>query len=146
MDYLIGFFSSLFLMYFGVRMAAKYMIFQQIKNQKATIRQSDNHLVIYSILTAKGINIMPKQNNLVTQSKKRKNTENIKVIIMDNSAYWIKDNTFYTAKVDEFGTVDRDTTRVVDTMGMNDVQLDQMLFIIDRLKEETFNDRGGSGN
>ncbi len=146
MDYIIGFFSSLFLMYFGVRMAAKYMIFQQNKNQKSMLKQSDNHMLIYSILTSKGINIRPEQKNPMTQSKKRERMENIKVIIMDNSAYWIKDNAFYTAEVDQFGTVDRDTTRIVDTMGMDDVQLDQMLFIIDRLKEETFNDRGGSGN
>jgi hypothetical protein len=133
-------------MYFGIRLAAKYMIFQQTKKQKTIFRQSDNHLVIYSILTSRGINIRPEQKNAMTQSKKHESMESIKVIIMDNSAYWIKNNAFYTAEVDEFGTVDKDTTRVVDTMGMDDVQLDQMLFIIDRLKEETFNDRGGSGN
>lgn len=133
-------------MYFGIRLAAKYMIFQQNKNQKTMIRQSDNHLVIYSILTSRGINIRPEQKSPMTQSKKHENMESIKVIIMDNNAYWIKNNAFYTAEVDEFGTVNKDSTRVVDTMGMDDVQLDQMLFIIDRLKEETFNDRGGSGN
>ena len=133
-------------MYFGIRLAAKYMIFQQTKKQKTIFRQSDNHLVIYSILTSRGINIRPEQKNPMTQSKKHENMESVKVIIMDNNAYWIKNNAFYTAEVDEFGTVDKDTARVVDTMGMDDVQLDQMLFIIDRLKEETFNDRGGSGN
>ncbi len=146
MDYLIGFLSSLLLIYIGVRMTAKYMIFQQAKNSKVQIRQSDNHLVIYSILTSRGINIRPEQKNTMTQSKKHENMESIKVIIMDNNAYWIKNNVFYTAEVDQFGTVDKDTTQVVDTMAMDDVQLDQMLFIIDRLKEETFNDRGGSGN
>lgn len=133
-------------MYFGIRLAAKYMIFQQTKKQKTIFRQSDNHLVIYSVLMSRGINIKPNIKNPMTQSKKHESLESIKVIIMDNNAYWIKNNAFYTAEVDEFGTVNKDSTRVVDTMGMDDVQLDQMLFIIDRLKEETFNDRGGSGN
>lgn len=71
--------------------------------------------------------------------------DSIKVIIIDNSAYWIKDNTFYTASVDDTGMVDKDTTRVVDTMTMDAVELDKMLFIMDRLREGLTNDSGGSG-
>lgn len=71
--------------------------------------------------------------------------DSIKVIIIDNSAYWIKDNTFYTAFVDDSGMVDKDTTRVVDTMTMDAVELDKMLFIMDRLREGLTNDSGGSG-
>jgi hypothetical protein len=65
---------------------------------------------------------------------------------MDNQAYWIKDNLFYTADMSIDGNVNKDTTRIVDTMTMNSVQLDKMMFIIDRLREEAFYDRGGSGN
>ena len=64
---------------------------------------------------------------------------------MDNQAYWIKDNVFYTADMAMNGNVDKDTTRTVDTMTMNKVQLDKMMFIIDRLREEAFDDRGGTG-
>lgn len=71
--------------------------------------------------------------------------DSIKVIIIDNSAYWIKDNTFYTAFVDDSGMVDKDTTRVVDTMTMDTVELDKMLFIMDRLREGLTNDSGSSG-
>ena len=63
---------------------------------------------------------------------------------MDNQAYWIKDNVFYTANM--IGdNVDKDTTRTVDTMAMNRVQLDKMMFIIDRLREEALDDSGSSG-
>lgn len=71
--------------------------------------------------------------------------DSIKVIIIDNSAYWIKDNTFYTAFVDDSGMVDKDTTRIVDTMTMDAVELDKMLFIMDRLREGLTNDSGSSG-
>ena len=64
---------------------------------------------------------------------------------MDDQAYWVKDNVFYTADMDE-GDVNKNTTREVDTMTMNKVQLDKMMFIMDRLREGTFNDSGGTGN
>ena len=41
--------------------------------------------------------------------------------------------------------VDKDTTSVVDTMGMNKVQLDKMLFIIDQLRDGKQHDSGSSG-
>jgi hypothetical protein len=88
------------------------------------------------------INTKPK---IKTQSKIHDSKINIKVIIMDNQAYWIKDNAFYTASIRIDGNVDKDSTRVVDTMSMNSVQLDKMMFILDKLREEAFDDRGGSG-
>lgn len=78
-----------------------------------------------------------------TQSKKHFDKTNIKVIIVDNDAFWIKDNVFYTAKMDEQG-VDKETTSVVDTMNMDKVQLDKMLFIIDQLRDGNRNDSGNS--
>lgn len=70
---------------------------------------------------------------------------NIKVILVDGSAYWVKDNAFYTAYLSEDGLVDKDTTRVVDTITMSGVELDKMLFIMDRLREGIDDDRGGTG-
>lgn len=69
----------------------------------------------------------------------------LKVIIMDNLAYWIKDNAFYMADMSADGTVNKDTTRLVDTTTMNKVQLDKMLFIVDKLAEGNLNDSGGTG-
>ena len=64
---------------------------------------------------------------------------------MDEQAYWIKDNVFYTADMDG-DYVDKDTTRRVDTMAMNTVQLDKMMFIVDKLREGNLNDSGGTRN
>jgi hypothetical protein len=50
------------------------------------------------------------------------------------------------ADMNNEGIVDKDTTRRVDTMTMSRVQLDKMMFIIDRLREENYNDSSGSGN
>jgi hypothetical protein len=69
-----------------------------------------------------------------TQSKARYDKNNIKVIIFDNDAYWIKDNIFYKAPlVNEI--IDKEAAEEVDTIHMDKVQLDKMLFIMDKLRE-----------
>ena len=42
--------------------------------------------------------------------------------------------------------IDNESARLVDTMSMNKVQLDKMLFIMDQLKEGDSNDSSGTGN
>jgi hypothetical protein len=80
-----------------------------------------------------------------TQSKLHYDKSNIKVIILDNNAYWIKDNIFYKAPlVNEL--IDKDSAEQVDTIHMDKVQLDKMLFIMDRLREGISDDSRGSGN
>ena len=79
------------------------------------------------------------------QSDKHFAKTNLKVIIIDNEAYWVKDNTLYTARMTAEG-VDKDTTTVVDTMNMDKVQLDKMLFIIDQLRDGKKDDRRGTGH
>jgi hypothetical protein len=80
-----------------------------------------------------------------TQSNKHFDKTNIKVIILDNNAYWIKDNIFYKAPlVNE--VVDKDLAEQVDTISMDKVQLEQMLFIMDKLREGINDDSRGSGN
>ena len=83
--------------------------------------------------------------NMNTQSKKHFDRTNVKVIIVDNQAYWIKDNIFYKAPlVDQL--IDKDSAEQVDTSDMDKVQLDQMLFILDKLREGINDDSRGSGN
>ena len=57
-----------------------------------------------------------------------------RVVFVENQAYWIKNNTLFVADMDE-GMVDEDTTREVDTMGMNKVQLEKVIHIVDALTE-----------
>lgn len=82
---------------------------------------------------------------VVTQSSKHEESKFTKVLVLEDTAYWIKDNQVYSAKVLE-DKIDGYSTSIVDTMGMDDVQLDKMIFIIDKLTEGTNNDRSDSGN
>ena len=51
----------------------------------------------------------------------------------------------HEASIDNNG-VDPTTTKVVDTIGMDSVELDKMLFIMDKLREGLDNDSGSTGN
>lgn len=80
-----------------------------------------------------------------TQSKNHYDKTNVKVIIVDSHAYWIKDNIFYKAPlVNEL--IDKTLAEQVDTIHMDRVQLDKMLFIMDKLREGISDDSRGSGN
>ena len=80
-----------------------------------------------------------------TQSTKHYDKTNVKVIILDNQAYWIKDNIFYRAPL-VGQSIDKDLAEEVDTISMDRVQLDKMLFIMDKLREGINDDSRGSGN
>jgi hypothetical protein len=82
---------------------------------------------------------------MITQSSKHEERTNIKVVIFDNKAYFVKDGTFYCAEMN--GTeIDGANATLVDTMGMDKIQLDKMLFIMDQLRDGNKNDSGDSRN
>lgn len=81
----------------------------------------------------------------ITQSFLHEQKTNLRVIILDGYAYWIKDNTFYRSKMNGYD-IDKESTEVVDIMGLDKVQLDKMLFVIDKLREGLPNDSGSAGN
>lgn len=72
---------------------------------------------------------------VATQATAHRDSNMLRVIFVDSQAYWIKESVFYTADVDELGFIDVESTRAVDTMTMNEVQLDKMIFIVEKLTE-----------
>lgn len=85
----------------------------------------------------------PRRLKANSQSKMHHEKTNVKVIILDNQAYWIKNNIFYKAPlVDQL--IDKDSAEEVDTISMDKVQLDKMLFIMDKLREGINDDSRGS--
>lgn len=140
MEYIIGFLSAFVFVYLLVQIQYKYDVLKEgLKFVKSS--QSTRH-ILFDYPKSLTLKPMKKKDS---QSFRHDKNVNIKVIIMDNQAYWIKDNIFYTADI-RHGNVDKETTRKVDTMTMNKVQLDKMIFIIDKLREEAFDDRWGAGN
>lgn len=114
----------------------------QMPNKKLyKYSQSHIHSLVYPLLPPK----LATRKELNTQSSKHLKDVQIRVIIVGPDAFWIKDNVLYTAKVTKEG-VDKDTTLPVDTIGMDSVELDKMIFIVDQLRSGQNNDSWDSGN
>lgn len=89
--------------------------------------------------------IRNKEENL-PQSKQRYSEDSIKVIVVDDIAYWIQDDKFYCTPLDEDGEVDSRSALPVDTTTMTEEELAVILKIVDELRGFTKNDDSGSGN
>jgi hypothetical protein len=79
------------------------------------------------------------------QSSNHEKSINLKVLFFEKEAYWIKGNTLFIAEQED-GIVKEETAKRVDTMGMNRVQLEKVIYIVDILNEGNQNDSGYTRN
>lgn len=137
MEYFAGSLITLLTVYIVNRLISK-----QIAEKKNTVvRYSQSHVYrLANDIVFGPVNAVKK----LTQSKKYIQESHIKVVVSENKAYWIKDHQFFVADVVN-GNVDNDSTKQVDTMSMNDVELKKMLIIVETLREGNSDDRGGTG-
>jgi hypothetical protein len=141
MEYFLGALLTILTFIFAVRLLSKDVD----KHTAPPIRytQSHTHDLISPLLPPGGLTGAYKP--LVSQAQKHQDKTNIRVLFVDDKAYWIKDNQFMVAETED-GMVVNDTSTRVDTMAMDSVELDKMVFIVDKLTEGISNDRGDSGN
>ncbi len=110
------------------------------KNLKIDIRQSKNFKNFMKILVPE-----PSFSKADSQSLKHFDSKHLRILVLENNAYWIANNIFYTADIVN-GDIDKDNARQVDTMTMDKVQLKKMMFIIEKLTEGLDNDSRNSGD
>jgi hypothetical protein len=129
-------------------MIGMFVTTRLVSSQKTIIndnpfRYSQSH--IHETISPLIPNLKFYKKEIVRQSTNQEEKTNIKVVIFDNKAYFVKDGTFYCAEM--HGTeIDGANATLVDTMGMDKVQLDKMLFIMDQLRDGKTDDSGSSGN
>ena len=103
--------------------------------------QSSIHLMIKDFLP-KTLYERPRQQS---QSLKHVEKNTIKVIFIEDKAYWVSNNIFYCAEA-VGGSVNVDTTEPIDTANMSKKDIDKMLFILDNLKNGSNDDSSSTGN
>lgn len=81
----------------------------------------------------------------VTQMSKRAKESAIKVLTIEDKAYWVVDNIFYVAEMDG-DMPDMSTAEPIDTSNMSRSDIDKMLFILDNLDRGKNDERGSTGN
>ena len=131
MDFLLGTVTTTLILFI-------FLVFLINKRNKREpfflIRDSQSH--IHRILSPllPQVDQISKINNKDNQSSKHLKNTNVRVLIVEGKAYWTKNNVFYVSNIVD-GDIDKNNAQVVDTMGMNKVELDKMLFIIDQLRK-----------
>jgi hypothetical protein len=139
MEYFLGSAITMIAMFVTTRLIS----FNKVENKKDIPRYSQSH--IHMLILPLLPEIKKYKKKMITQSSKHEERTNIKVVIVDNKAYFIKNGTFYCA--DMHGTeIDGANATSVDTMAMDKVQLDKMLFIMDQLRDGKKDDSGDSRN
>jgi hypothetical protein len=103
--------------------------------------QSSIHLMIKDFIP-KTLYEKPK---VESQSLKHIEKNTIKVIFIEDKAYWVSNNIFYCAEASG-GYVDAETVEPIDTTNMSKKDIDKMLFILDNLKNGSNDDSSSAGN
>jgi hypothetical protein len=69
----------------------------------------------------------------------------VKVIVFNDSAYWIHDNQFYTASLKENGEIDTDAAVPVTADDLSEEEINVLMNIVDDLRRKE-DDGSSSGN
>jgi hypothetical protein len=134
MEYFLGSLITLLIMsYFGKR-SAKAL---SVPMKKVIYSQS----YIDNLVSQKILEEFSPKPQKKTQSLKHSKKNEVRVIVIEGEAYWIIEQTLYVAKLVD-GVVDDETTKRVDTMTMDTVQLEKTQFIVQKLTEGKGNDSG----
>lgn len=80
-----------------------------------------------------------------TQSLNDRKKFSHRALVYGNAAYWIEDGYLVAADLVN-GQIDRDSKKKVDTHSLNKVELDRVIFIVEKLTEGDDNDSGNSRN
>ena len=108
------------------------LVSNKLKRNTVKIKRSQSYL--YEILSEIAFKEMSKPEK-VRQSNKYLDKDAVKVMIVEDKAYWIKNNQLYVAHC-ENGRIDNFSAEKVDTMSMTKVELERTMFIVEKLAEE----------
>ena len=139
MEYFLGSAITMVAMFITTKMISFRV--KNVKENNFRYGQSHMHMLLLPLMP----NLKNYKKPRVSQSTKHKDKINIKVIIYEKKAYFVKNGTFFCAEIDG-DQINSASARSVDTMSMDRVQLDKMLFIMDQLRDGKKNDSGDSRN
>lgn len=75
-----------------------------------------------------------KEKTMRTQATNFFDKTHLRILVLDNAAYWIKNNAVYKAEI-ENGEIDHGAAVALDTMAMDDVELKKLTDIVEKLRE-----------
>lgn len=89
--------------------------------------------------------VVPLSAPLRTQATEFHDKNSVRILVVEDKAYWIKNQRLYVADYIDL-EIQESSTKVVDTMAMDDVELKKIIFVIDKLNEGKNHDSGNPGD
>ena len=136
MEYFVGAAITMLVYMISNRIIRKE--FKDAQTNRPQMRYSQSH--IYELMAPYLDLAPPPELNKNRQSNNFIKNIYTKIMIVKNKAYWIKDNAVYVADVVN-GEVVKEGAHVVDTMSMDKVELKEMMFIVEKLREDNDDNR-----
>lgn len=140
MEYLIGSLLTIAIIFFTRRYLEPH---QDIKSEFIKIKYSQSYIhdMVAPFQNIVFLDRYPQH----TQSSKHLEASQLRIIMTGKNAYWIKDSKVYRADLLE-GRVQEDSAKVLDMMALDKVELEEVIFIVDKLTEGKSNDNGNPRN
>lgn len=115
-----------------------YRIFSDKMPNKIIRRSVHSQSYFYDVvkIALPIIDMLKPKPEKVSQSFKEQKKHTLRILTLGDRAYWIKDNAVHEAAIVD-GHIDGESTKVLDTTAMDDVELKKMIFIVDKLTEGT---------
>lgn len=138
MEYFIGSVVTLILV------SVLTILVKRIPNQIQDFHIRNSQSYFY-VMLGRHLDVMDKQKQTTpTQAIKLYQKSLTRILIVSGKAYWIKDNKVFVTNLIN-GEVDEANAKEVDIMSMDQIQLKEILFIVDKLKEDSYNDNWNAG-
>jgi hypothetical protein len=121
-----------------------YILYRSSKRKvfpKIAYSQSGIHMMVKDFLPK----TLYEKPTVISQALKHIEKNSVKVIFIEDNAYWVSNNIFYCAEA-VGGNVNIDTTKPVDTTNMSKKDIEKMLFILDNLQNGSNDDSSSAGN
>jgi hypothetical protein len=137
MEYFAGSVVTLVTMYIVAKLVNHPK--NNVRSVKTNFSQSRQYELVADFMP------MPERKPLVSQSIKHNQSQYTRIFFIGDDAYWIEDNRVYTSKFED-GRIDQENKKTVDMTAIDKVELEKMIFVVERLTEGLSDDSGNSGN
>lgn len=137
MEYFAGSIVTLVTMYIVAKLINHPK--NNVKSVKTNFSQSRQYELVADFMP-----VIPTK-PIISQSIKHERSQYSRIFFVGDDAYWIEDHRVYTAKFTD-GIVDHENKKTVDMTTIDKVELDKMIFVVERLTEGLSDDSSNSGN
>ena len=134
MDFLMGSISASLAIFLSYKVISRAIWDSQVYPLKVKAYQSHKHQTLVDAGYSSKWMYDEEAPLLKTQATDFHDSQAIRILIVEAKAYWIDRHILYTADVVN-GDMDQNTAKPIDTMVLDKVQLDKIMFVVDKLTE-----------